>query len=218
MSDEQKNYIDQGHILLRGLLQPEVAAAMTYQFQQLIKQVGPKTLAEPRVGHKQSYEVYGYSWPPMMTFLWGLTPRVEQIVGKPLLPTYSFFRTYQQGDVCRIHADRAACEHSLSLTLGLGDGKKWGLSMERDKLPKDQQLETRYEDDFGGKTYDTHEMAPGDGVFYHGIEHRHGRIEPNPNKWSAHMFLHWVEKHGPHAGNAFDGQTVWAPGDFTFPS
>jgi hypothetical protein len=29
---------------------------------------------------------------------------------------------------------------------------------------------------------------------------------PNPNRWSAHLFLHWVERDGEFAGEAFDKQ------------
>jgi hypothetical protein len=39
---------------------------------------------------------------------------------------------------------------------------------------------------------------------YRGVNHRHGRIEPNPNRWSAHLFLHWVDANGPFADQAFD--------------
>jgi hypothetical protein len=30
-------------------------------------------------------------------------------------------------------------------------------------------------------------------------------MEPNPNRWSAHLFLHWVERDGPYAEHAFEG-------------
>ncbi|WP_156767779.1 hypothetical protein [Candidatus Viadribacter manganicus] len=37
-------------------------------------------------------------------------------------------------------------------------------------------------------------MQPGDA----------GRVSLNPNRWPAHMFLHWVDRNGPHAAHAFD--------------
>ena len=37
-----------------------------------------------------------------------------------------------------------------------------------------------------------------------GVNHRHGRLDPNPNSYSAHMFLHWVDSSGPYADHAFD--------------
>jgi hypothetical protein len=29
------------------------------------------------------------------------------------------------------------------------------------------------------------------------MHRRHGRTTPNPNGWSAHLFLHWVERGAP---------------------
>jgi hypothetical protein len=48
--------------------------------------------------------------------------------------------------------------------------------------------------------------VPGDAVLYQGVHHHHGRTTPNPNRWSAHLFLHWVERDGAFAGDAFDKQ------------
>jgi hypothetical protein len=51
-------------------------------------------------------------------------------------------------------------------------------------------------------------MQPGDAVLYRGTQLRHGRIEPNPNGWSAHLFMHWVDRTGPHAAHAFDAERL----------
>ncbi|MBK6704704.1 MAG: hypothetical protein IPG56_13780 [Caulobacteraceae bacterium] len=59
-------------------------------------------------------------------------------------------------------------------------------------------------DDFAGNAFTSIAMLPGDAVLYRGVQHRHGRINPNPNRWSAHLFLHWVDRDGPHAAQAFD--------------
>ena len=57
-------------------------------------------------------------------------------------------------------------------------------------------------------------MAVGDAVLYQGVHHHHGRTTPNPNRWSAHLFLHWVERDGPYADHAFDQQALPAHVDF----
>ena len=49
-------------------------------------------------------------------------------------------------------------------------------------------------------------MEVGDAVLYRGVHRAHGRTTPNPNRWSAHLFLHWVARNGPYADQAFDGQ------------
>ena len=59
-------------------------------------------------------------------------------------------------------------------------------------------------------------MKPGDGVLYQGTHHRHGRTTPNPNGWSAHLFLHWVDRDGPYATFAHDSRPVPPPVNFSF--
>lgn len=213
----RKEYEDKGRTLLSGLMSPEVAANMTFEIQKIVAQVGPQLLAAPRVGEKPSYELYGYKWWPMATYHFALTPHMETITGKSLLPTYAFFRSYQKDDICRIHADRAACEHSMSLTLAYGDDKPWALSVEDEALNEDVYFKAGQAQDYGGKSYTDFPMTPGDAVLYRGIEHRHGRLLPNPNRWSAHMFLHWVEKNGPYAAEGYDGVKLPTHGDFVFP-
>ena len=55
-------------------------------------------------------------------------------------------------------------------------------------------------------------MGSGDAVMYQGVNHRHGRLQPNPNSWSAHLFLHWVDADGPHSDQAFDRPALKANG------
>jgi len=54
-------------------------------------------------------------------------------------------------------------------------------------------------------------------VLYRGVQRRHGRTRPNPNGWSAHLFLHWVERGGPYADFAFDKNAdTTKPVNFSF--
>ena len=76
---------------------------------------------------KPAIEVYSHIYPPLAGFLWRLTPAMEAYVGTRLVPTYGYFRIYQQGDVCKVHSDRHACEHSLSLMLAASNGEAWGV-------------------------------------------------------------------------------------------
>ena len=63
-------------------------------------------------------------------------------------------------------------------------------------------------DDFGDEPFSSVEMQPGDAVLYRGMDLRHGRIKPNPNTWSAHLFLFWVERDGNFKQHAFDAQRL----------
>jgi hypothetical protein len=188
-------------------------------FLQGLKQdMGDKAIPLSRAtGHvnlltRPAFELYGHHYKPFLYFLWGLTPTVSRIVGRDLLPTYDYFRIYRQGDVCRVHSDRYSCEHSLSLTLGYSDDRVWDLEVERRAAPPSAQID----EDFGAETFAAVPMEVGDAVLYQGVTHRHGRTTPNPNAWSAHLFLHWVDREGPYREHAFDGQITPARVDLAF--
>jgi hypothetical protein len=151
---------------------------------------------------REAIELSAEQYTPLATFLWGLTPIMTQITGRDLVPTYDYFRIYRRGDICRVHADRPACEHSMSLTLGYSDDLTWPLEIATTATPPEPDVEQ----DFGDQPFTSLPMKPGDAVAYQGIPYRHGRIAPNPNRWSAHLFMHWVAPDGPHADQAFDGK------------
>ena len=218
IDQKAKAYQDNGCTLLPSLMAPDIAANFTHELQKVVKAVGAPLLAAPRVGEKPAYEIYGYKWWPMASYHFGLTPIMEALTGDKLNPTYAFFRSYQQGDICRIHADRAACQHSLSLTLAYSDDAPWALSVEQAPLDDAQYFKAGQAADYGGNSHSNFPMLPGDAVLYKGIEHRHGRLAPNPNRWSAHMFLHWVSANGPYSAESYDGRTLPQDGEFVFPA
>ena len=149
-------------------------------------------------------ELYGHHYPMFASFLWGMTPAVERLTDAALLPTYAYFRLYRQGDICRVHGDRPACEHSLSLTLAYSDELAWPLEVSPRRI---EQPYARADEQFAvEEKAGSVAMQAGDAVLYQGVHHHHGRTTPNPNRWSAHLFLHWVSRGGPYADQAFDGQ------------
>ena len=212
-----ESYRNGGADLIRGLLSPEVANAMALRISQRIAQGGVRWLVPPSIGVKPCYEVSCLDLPMLLTFLWGMTPKIEEIVGVALLPTYSYFRTYQMGDVCRIHADRPACEHSLSLTLAYSDDLPWALEVADVPATPERCRAVPGDADFSDEAHSAFRMAAGDAVIYRGHGYRHGRTAPNPNRWSAHLFMHWVSRDGPHRDLAFDGKPMTGLVDFRFP-
>jgi len=209
------NYNRDGYCHLEGLVPPEVAQAF---LQGLKQDMGPGPIPLSRVTdhvnllNRPAFEAYGHFYKPMLFFLWGLTPTISRIVGRDLLPTYDYFRLYRAGDVCKVHADRFSCEHSLSLTLGYSDDKVWPLEVGKTR----QDPNARVDQDFGTEDFAAVPMRVGDAVLYQGVHHRHGRTVPNPNAWSAHLFLHWIDRNGPFADQAFDGRLDPAKVEFTF--
>jgi hypothetical protein len=209
------DYHRDGYAHVRGLIPPDVAQAFLHAVKEDIGP-GPIPLSslDTKVNllRRPAFEAYGHAYKPLLFFLWGLTPIVSRLIDRDLVPTYDYFRIYREGDVCRVHHDRYACEHSLSLTLDYSDGAPWALEVERARTDPS----SRVEEDFGPEAFASIPMEVGDAVLYQGVHHRHGRVTPNPNGWSAHLFLHWVDRDGPYREHAFDGQAPRSNVNFSF--
>lgn len=210
------DYGKQGYAHVQALVPREVAQAF---LQALKAEMGPGSIQLSRVTeyvnliNRPAFEAYGHFWKPMLFFLWGLTPMVSQIVGRELLPTYDYLRIYRAGDICKVHSDRLSCEHSLSLTLGYSDGRPWALEVGSAEVEPSARVDDRFGAD---EAHAAIAMEVGDAVLYQGVHHRHGRTTPNPNAWSAHLFLHWVDRDGPYREHAFDGRLDPNEATFTF--
>jgi hypothetical protein len=114
-----------------------------------------------------------------------LRPAVQELIGLQLYPTYSYLRLYRNGDQLAAHQDRPACEISLSVNLGQDPPEAWPLWIRSRNGPKAVLLQ------------------PGDALLYRGIEREHWR-EPYTGARLAQVFLHYVDRAGPHAGWRFD--------------
>jgi hypothetical protein len=209
------DYRVDGYAHVHELIAPEIARAFLGALQ---NDLGPAALPVsqitqfPNLLKRPAFEIYGHHYPPMLFFLWGLTPMMREITGRDLLPTYDYFRIYREGDICRVHYDRPSCEHSLSLTLDYSDGVDWPLEIGKAA----SQPSAKVDEEFGDEPSTSIAMKVGDAVLYQGVTHRHGRTQPNPNGWSAHLFLHWVDRKGPHADEAFDRQLPSGHVNFRF--
>jgi hypothetical protein len=201
------DYRDKGYATIRGLVPPEVAANLFKQLQVDLTAAGKsfETFAKTHpLSRQQTIDISGHFYRPLTTFLWGLTPIIGELTGADLLPSYNYFRIYRQGDICRVHSDRPSCEHSVSLTLAYSDGVPWPLQVGSVPVTGEGPCV----DDFGDEPFASVDMTPGDAVLYRGIDLRHGRTTPNPNQWSAHLFLFWVERGGAFEQHAFDVQRL----------
>jgi hypothetical protein len=147
---------------------------------------------------------------------WGLTPVMEEIVGARLLPSYAYARIYPRGARCSVHRDRASNEHSLNLTLGYSDGIAWDFEVSKRRLHASELGPQKIDEDFGEHGHITLTMQPGDAVAYQGVHYRHARLSPNPNAWSAHLFMGWVDRQGPFKEMAFDKFELPRPANFHF--
>lgn len=208
------DYETDGYIIVRGLISQEVARA----FMSGIKEdLGPSAIRlshateHPDILTRPTYQVHGKSYRPMNFFLWALTPIIGKLTGHDIIPTFDYFRLYREGDICRIHSDRPACQHAVSLTLDYSDGECWPLEIGRYSVQSYHPLQEHWE-----KDHSSIEMAIGDAVVYQGLRYPHGRTIPNPNAWSAHLFLCYVDRAGPYRNEAFDRKVNLDPVNFAF--
>jgi len=215
----RRAYDENGYTVLRAAAPPEVARGLLGLITAAMQRpdVARAMVSRPSVNTKPSYEFHSSQFPAVFGFHWGLTSRLCDVTGKRLAPSYCFFRAYQQGDRCTVHSDRPACDHSMSLALGYADGAVWPIEIGQRFFTPEEANKIKIADDFDDETYSSVALNPGDAIVYKGVNHRHGRITPNPNRWSAHLFLHWVDLDGPFADWAFDRRQPPAPGDFAFP-
>lgn len=213
--DATSDYRSKGYAHLPDLLPREICIALLARMKTDLARQGVQLASLEQQGpllRSKAPELYGHHYPMFAAFLWGMTPTIERLTGEALLPTYAYFRLYRQGDICRVHGDRPACEHSLSLTLAYSDDLPWPLEVSARRI---EQPYARADEEFAvEEAAGSVAMRAGDAVLYQGVHHHHGRTAPNPNRWSAHLFLHWVARDGPYASHAFDGQPP--PADVIF--
>jgi alkylated DNA repair dioxygenase AlkB len=114
-------------------------------------------------------------------------PYFEKASGLELYPTYSYARLYSHDEELVIHKDRESCEISATITLGFND-KCWSIFM-GDHSDKSDGVEIV--------------MNVGDAVLYRGMDKYHWRNKFE-GQWQAQVFLHYVDKNGPHAEWKYD--------------
>ncbi|MDG1417556.1 MAG: hypothetical protein P8J78_10605 [Maricaulis sp.] len=220
----RESFENNGWALAHQLFPAEVAQAVLHGFQ--------RELGNTRESYKGiwakgpftdnfCFESYAYNNAYHGAILWTLTPYMQAMSGKELLPTTSYFRVYRKGDVCKLHMDRPAAEYAISLTLGYSDGINWPLWVSEDSFEarEDRDSQAAHIPDDSQFGMLRVPMEPGDAVIYDGVQRLHGRNDPNPNRWSAHLFFDFVDRNGPYAKEAFDNRTdhVLRESDFIFP-
>jgi len=179
-SADQEAFGRQGYLLLPRLLEP---ALSDFFWSYVHTKLACRLLAQ---GDDQGDRVLvSYGDPAFDGLLEYLRPRIEETSGLRLSPTYSYFRLYRHGNRLKRHRDRPACEVSVSLNIGQVPSDAWPLYVEG------------YTGPYGAL------LSPGDGLLYRGIDCFHWR-EPFQGNHLVQVFLHYVNRNGPHADEKFD--------------
>ena len=148
-----------------------------------------KTNNEDLKGDSQapnSYCIYG---DPAFDMVMAMsTQDIGKIVGKCLVPQYTYARIYLNGADLKIHSDRPECEYSVSLSLGGEYEKPWPIWIK----------------DYAGKSHEV-PLDEGDMVVYHGTELEHWREKFDGNT-QTQLFMHYVDADGEYKDRLFDGR------------
>lgn len=203
--DVDERYRTQGYAVLPGFLTKEISKAIVDQVMQdaLAGGASLNVRESSLVLRRKTFQLNSSHYVPLRTLHWGFTPLVAGLVGRDIAPTYCLFRVYGKDDICRVHGDTPACEHSISIMLSSEGDAPWPLEIATEATPLGH---LPVAEDFGDAGHTAAPMRPGDALLYEGVTRRHGRTMPNPNSWSAHLFLHWVSRDGPYAKRATLGK------------
>lgn len=133
-----------------------------------------------------SWSIYGD--PTFDSLLANLAKPIGEKIGLELIPTYTYARIYQPGEVLAKHTDRDSCEISGTLTIDHDpDSQIWPIF-------------------FGKNIEDPGQMYKidvGDLVMYRGNELVHWRPKYK-GKWQVQVFFHYVDANGPNKEWAYD--------------
>ena len=133
-----------------------------------------------------SHSVYGD--PAFDMAMYMSTEDIGKIVGKNLIPQYTYARIYKNGSDLKIHSDRPECQYSVTLSLGGEYEKPWPIWIK----------------DYAGNVNEV-PLDVGDMVVYHGTELEHWRDKFEGNM-QYQLFMHYVDSEGEYKDRVFDGR------------
>tara|TARA_B100001250_G_scaffold404092_1_gene419535 strand:- start:431 stop:991 length:561 start_codon:yes stop_codon:yes gene_type:complete len=147
-------------------------------------QTDPSLKGDPQA--PKSHCVYGD--PAFETVMAMSTPDIGEMVGKNLIPQYTYARIYLNGSVLERHSDRPECQYSVTLSLGGEYNQQWPIWIK----------------DYAGNDHCV-PLDEGDMVVYHGTELEHWR-DKFEGTAQFQLFMHYVDADGEFKDRVFDGR------------
>ena len=140
----------------------------------------------------------------METLLMYMIPIMKTKTGLELIPTYTYTRLYEKGNILKRHKDRPSCEVSTTLHLG---GDEWPIFL--DPTGADNVIDERKNIHKPGAPKGVRvDLKIGDMLIYSGCDLEHWR-EPFQGKVCSQVFLHYNHANGPFAKtNLLDGRPL----------
>ena len=160
--------------------------------------------ANPFIGNRIDEQVPGayskYADWVMETLLQYMRPIMKAKTGMDLVPTYSYTRLYEKGNILHRHKDRPSCEISTTLHLG---GDPWPIFLDpsgaTSVIDKSKNIIKP-----GAPNGIRVDLKVGDMLIYSGCGLEHWR-EPFEGNVCSQVFLHYNHANGPYAkANLYD--------------
>jgi len=163
-------------------------------------------LYNPFAGTRRDEQVPGcyskYADWVMETLLMYMIPIMKAKTGLELIPTYTYTRLYEKGNILHRHKDRPSCEISTTLHLG---GDEWPIFLDStgaDNILSGRETTTVVKP--GAPKGVRVDLKIGDMLIYSGCDLEHWR-EPFQGNVCSQVFLHYNHAKGPFATtNLFD--------------
>jgi hypothetical protein len=174
----QLEIIQNNYLYIPGFITDDEAQLLAKEFKEHCKKFNIQ--GDPQAPNSHSM----YNFMPFVSLMVNKIPRVNEILGEEVLPTYTYARVYKEGSELVRHRDRPACE--ISFTVNLAKDNDWPIYFQRP-----DNSETLIE------------LNPGDAVLYLGCQADHWR---NKFEGQEHiqLFLHYVRAEGSKAWAFFD--------------
>jgi len=186
VNEEQAHFEEHKYVVLRGVVDPQVASLGTRYALSFRNRFGYFEMNA--FAHSLGRYADAFSESLMIE----LQPRLEAATGIELLPCYSYLRIYERGGRLPKHTDRDSCEISTTLTIGYDADALWPICIEADGEEKAIALDA------------------GDLMIYRGAEIPHWREDPDLEYW-VQVFLHYVDANGRFTDQRFDGRDQVGP-------
>ena len=156
--------------------------------------------ANPFIGRRDDQQTPGayskYADWVMETLLMFMIPIMKAKTGMDLVPTYSYTRLYEKGNILYRHKDRPSCEISTTLHLG---GDEWPIYLDptgANNIVSGSETTTIIKP--GAPKGVRIDLKVGDMLIYSGCELEHWR-EPFQGNICSQVFLHYNQVNGPYA-------------------
>jgi hypothetical protein len=166
--------------------------------------------ANPFIGNRVDQQIPGayskYADWVMETLLMYMIPVMKAKTGLELIPTYSYTRLYEKGNILHRHKDRPSCEISTTLNLG---GDSWPIYLDptgANSILSGRETTTVVKP--GAPQGIRVDLKVGDMLIYSGCELEHWR-EPFEGNICSQVFLHYNHANGPFAKtNLYDKRPI----------